>query len=67
MRRAEENRTPQEQLVNDLNWQLLSAKNPVEAELIGDQLRSAIHEHVQDMRRNVVSILPALDADTKAA
>jgi len=47
-----------EQAIRDLCLQLLNAKDSVEAEVIGEQLRSAIHEHMTDLRRNVVSILP---------
>jgi len=49
-----------EQAIRDLCLQLLSAKDSEEAEAIGKQLRSAIHEHMADLRRNVVTILPEL-------
>jgi hypothetical protein len=52
--------TQLEQAIRDLCLQLLNAKDSEEAEVIGEQLRSAIHEHMADLRRNVVAILPAL-------
>jgi|SRR5579859_1407416 len=50
-----------EQPINELCSELLRSQNPTEAEFIGEQLRSAIHEHVENLRDTVIA-LPALDA-----
>lgn len=55
-----------EQVIRDLCLQLLTAKDAKEAEVLGEQLRAAIHEHMVNLRRNVVTILPALENDKAA-
>ena len=59
-------RVVMEQAIRDLCSQLLAAKDPKEAEMLGEQLRAAIHGHMVNLRRNVVTILPVLE-DDKAA
>ena len=54
-----------EQAIRDLCSQLLTAKDSQQAELLGEQLRAAIHEHMAEIRRNVVTILPKLEAANK--
>lgn len=47
--------------IKKLCSQLLRTKEPEEAEVIGEQLRSAIHDHIENLRDDVIA-LPMLEA-----
>jgi hypothetical protein len=50
-----------EQRIKDLCSQLVSTRDPDEVQFIGEQLRSAIHEHVESLRHEVTGF-PVLEA-----
>ena len=50
-----------EQRIRNLCMDLFSTREPDEIEFIGEQLRSAIHEHVESLRSDL-NALPLLEA-----
>lgn len=51
-----------EQQISTLCSQLLRTQDPDEAEVIGEQLRSAIHVYVEDLRYEAGTTIPVLNA-----
>jgi len=49
-----------QQQIKDLCSELLRAKDPNETEAIGENLRSAIHDHIENLRHDVMT-LPMLE------
>ena len=50
-----------EEQIRELCAKLLTTKDTIEAHTIGEELRSAIHEHIENLRQQA-EILPILEA-----